>query len=180
MGWRGVRRTDGKGTNPEVSLHAECNDSDKSAVRVQCCFRFSETQGLLGLYKAQDGHLDFHTVPELRNDVFKLNFSVALRPQRPYGLLGTREPRTATSTFTQLLSSGIRRVQCCFTSTETERTIRDGEPRTSTCTFTQLPSSEVMYSSSISVLLSVHGDRKNYYGRGAQDVHLDFHIAHDL
>ena len=31
---------------------------------------------------------------------------------------------------------------CCFTSTETIRTIRDGEPRTATSTFTQLLSSE--------------------------------------
>ena len=29
-------------------------------------------------------------------------------------------------------------VQCCFTSTETVKTIRDGEPRTTTSTFTQL------------------------------------------
>ena len=29
-------------------------------------------------------------------------------------------------------------VQCCFTSTETTRTIRDGESRTATWTFTQL------------------------------------------
>ena len=33
--------------------------------------------------------------------------SVALRPQKPSGLLGTGKPRTATSTFTQLLSSAI-------------------------------------------------------------------------
>jgi len=33
-------------------------------------------------------------------------------------------------------------VQCCFTSTETIRTIRDREPRTVTSTFTQLLSSE--------------------------------------
>ena len=32
-------------------------------------------------------------------------FNVALRPQRPYGLLGDGEPRTATSTFAQLLNS---------------------------------------------------------------------------
>ena len=51
------------------------------------------------------------------------------------------EPRTATSTFTQLLSSESGQVQCCFTSTETIWTIRDGEPRTTTSTFTQLPSS---------------------------------------
>ena len=34
-------------------------------------------------------------------------------------------------------------LQCCFTSTETVRTIRDGEPRTSTSTFTQLLNSLV-------------------------------------
>ena len=33
-------------------------------------------------------------------------------------------------------------VQCCLTSTETIRTIRDGDPRTATSTFTQLLSSE--------------------------------------
>ena len=33
------------------------------------------------------------------------------------------------------------RGQCCFTSTETVRTIRDGEPRTATSTFTQIMSS---------------------------------------
>ena len=33
-------------------------------------------------------------------------------------------------------------VQCCFTSTETLRTIRDGEPRMATSTFTQLLSSD--------------------------------------
>ena len=38
---------------------------------------------------------------------FKFDFSVALRPKRPYLLRAIRdaEPRTATSTFTQLLSS---------------------------------------------------------------------------
>ena len=33
------------------------------------------------------------------------------------------------------------RIQCCFTSTETVRTVRDGEPRTATSTFTHLLSS---------------------------------------
>ena len=61
-----------------------------------------------------------------------------LRPQRPYGLT-----RTSTSTFTKLLSSAELWVQvlCCFTSTETTKTIRDVEPRTSTSTFKQLLSS---------------------------------------
>ena len=39
-------------------------------------------------------------------------------------------------------------VQCCFTSTETVPTIRDGEPRTPTSTFTQLLSSEQISRSS--------------------------------
>ena len=46
-------------------------------------------------------------------------FSVAeTSQQKPQGLLGT-----ATSTFTQLLNSDV---QCCLTSTETTRLIRDG------------------------------------------------------
>ena len=36
-------------------------------------------------------------------------------------------------------------VQCCFTSTETIRLIRDGESRTATSTFTQLLSSVLKY-----------------------------------
>ena len=32
--------------------------------RVECCFTSTETVGLLGT-GAQDGHLDFHTAPEL-------------------------------------------------------------------------------------------------------------------
>ena len=40
------------------------------------------------------------------------------------------EPRTATSTFTQLLTSGQSFfLNCCFTSTETIQTIRDGLDR---------------------------------------------------
>ena len=87
------------------------------------------------------------------------------------------EPRTATSTFTQLLNSGTAGVQCCLTSTETVRiitvqvqrcftstenirtiiSIRDGEPRTATSTFTQLLSS----GSSSSVLPHVHRNNKD-------------------
>ena len=51
------------------------------------------------------------------------------------------EPRTATLTFTQLLSSVVDYFfffKCCFTSTETIRTVRDRESRTATSTFTQL------------------------------------------
>ena len=61
-------------------------------------------------------------------------FNVALRPQRPYRLT-----RTSTSTFTKPLSSADLWVQvlCCFTSTETTKTVRDVEPWTATSTFTQ-------------------------------------------
>ena len=83
-----------------------------------------------------------HAAPLFSSGQLVHEFSVALRPQKPRGLLGT-----ATSTFTQLLRAGhfsslqFTSVQCRFTSTETIRTIRDGEPRTATSTFTQLLSS---------------------------------------
>ena len=41
----------------------------------------------------------------------------------------------------QTVKAPFTSVQCCFTSTETVRTIRDGEPRTATSTSTQLLSS---------------------------------------
>ena len=53
-----------------------------------------------------------------------------------------RVPRTATSTFTQLLSSEL--LQRYFTSTETVRTTRAGEPMTATSTFTQLWASSLL------------------------------------
>ena len=37
----------------------------------------------------------------------EIKFSIALQPQRPYGLSRDGEPRTATSTFTQLMSSEL-------------------------------------------------------------------------
>ena len=46
-------------------------------------------------------------------------------------------PRTATSTFTQLLSSDTSSSVLLFVHRDL-RTIRDGEPRTATSTFTQL------------------------------------------
>ena len=58
-------------------------------------------------------------------DFFYIFFSsVALHAQRTVRIIRDREPRTSTSTFTQLLSSEHKCfVQCCFTSTETIRTI---------------------------------------------------------
>ena len=72
-------------------------------------------------------------------------FSIVLHQQRPpIRTIRDGESMTATSTFTQLLSSGSvpgSSSICCFMSTETVRTtcIRDGEQsRTATSTFTQL------------------------------------------
>ena len=39
-------------------------DSRKWGV-LKCCFTSTETVGLLGTRRAQDGDLDFHTAPEL-------------------------------------------------------------------------------------------------------------------
>ena len=72
--------------------------------------------------------------------LLQVKFSVAWRPQRHHGLFGTgspgRPPRLSHS-------PGVP-VQCCFTSTETIRLIRDGLLRTATSTFTQLMSSSSM------------------------------------
>ena len=66
------------------------------------------------------------------------------------------------------------------TSTESIGTIRDGEPRTSTWTFTQLLSSGSMLLYIQGLLLSPKDHIMDYYGRGGQDVHLDFHTASEL
>ena len=60
----------------------------------------------------------------------RFKFNVALRPQRPHGILGTgSRPRTSTSTFTPFMSSENNevQVQCCFRSTETIRTKGGGD-----------------------------------------------------
>ena len=58
------------------------------------------------------------------------------------------ESRTSTSTFHTALS-------CCFMSTETMQTIKDGDPRTSTAIFAQILSSSF-------TLLYVHRDPQDY------------------
>ena len=73
---------------------------------------------------------------------FSISFESCFTSTETVQTVRDGEPRTATSTFTHLLSSATQRVQCCLTSTETVRTIRGGEPRTATSTFTQLLNSE--------------------------------------
>ena len=46
---------------------------------VECCFTSTETVGLLGT-EAQDGHLDFHTAPELDSAFFDCQFYSTSRP----------------------------------------------------------------------------------------------------
>ena len=92
---------------------------------------------------AQNGHLDFHTAPEFC--VTKDQVQCCFTSTETIRTIRDGEPRTATSTFTQLLSSDIEQVQCCLTSTETVGTIRDGKPRTTTSTFSQPLSSGVDY-----------------------------------
>ena len=81
--------------------------------------------------------------------------NVAFHPQRPYGLLGTGSPGRPP-----------RLSQCCFTSTEAIRIIGDGEPRMTTASFT--------------MLLYIHRGHTDYWGRGAEDGHRDFHTAPEL
>ena len=49
------------------------------------------------------------------------------RDRKDFSVRDREWPRTTASTFTQLLGSDTLSVQCCFTSTETVMTIRDGE-----------------------------------------------------
>ena len=66
------------------------------------------------------------------------------------------EPRTPPSTFTQLLSS-----EACSMLLYVHRDCRGGEPRTATSTFWLLSSD----TDTRSLLLYVHRDRSDYYGR---------------
>ena len=58
----------------------------------------------------------------------RIQFNVALRPQRPYRLQGRWAQNGHLHFHTQLLNSDNTRVQCCLTSTETPPTIGTGNP----------------------------------------------------
>ena len=110
---------------------------------LKCCFMSTETVGLLGT-GSQDVHFDFHILLSSVGVGGGCGGGGGSNKNLFQRLIRDGELRTATSTFTQLLSSEVRvLVQCCFTSTKktTVRLIRDGEPRTATSTFTQLLSS---------------------------------------
>ena len=89
---------------------------------VECCFTSDETAiGLLGT-GAQDGHLDFHTAPEL------CSLKLLYDHSKPYGLLGTGAQDVHLDFHTAPEVCGEFEFKYCFTSIETIRTIRDGEP----------------------------------------------------
>ena len=97
------------------------------AVQVKCCFTSTE---IIQTIRDREPRTSISTFTQLLNSesLSFLKFSVALRPQRPYGLLGAgRGAQDVHLDFhTQLLSSDSLTVQgqCCFTSTETIRTIQ--------------------------------------------------------
>ena len=87
--------------------------------------RPQKPQGLLGS-GSPGGHLDFHIAPELG----VCSMLLYVHGDRTDYKIRDREPRTATTTFTQLLNSVS--LQCCFAPTCRDRTdykIRGGEPR---------------------------------------------------
>ena len=53
------------------------------------------------------------------------------------------QTKRLTAGPSRLTLAGTFFLKCCFTSTETMRTIRDGEPRAATSTFTQLLRSDL-------------------------------------
>ena len=103
---------------------------------------------------ARDGHLDFHTAPEL----WHWASSTLL------GLLWTVWPGTATSTFTQLLSSDTEQVQCC---SDYYGPCGPGRPPR-------------LSHSSWALTLSKFNVARTIMDRVAQDGHLDFHTAPEL
>ena len=91
------------------------------------CFTSTETIRLIRdgrMEVGEEGGRSLHS-----SSVLFFFFHGALRPQKPYGLLGTGEwsGGRGRKEFTQVLSSLLLLLlSWCFTSTETTRLIRDG------------------------------------------------------
>ena len=58
-----------------VWLAGLCDCGNAWLLLLKCCFTSTETVGLLGT-GAQDGHLDFHTAPELSNAWDPLSYTI--------------------------------------------------------------------------------------------------------
>ena len=86
--------------HPPVSTSSLCH---AHYPLVACCFTSTETVGLLET-GAQDGHLDFHTAPELCLSYRSSALLLSVHRNRRLNYQGW-ELRPSTSTFTQLLIS---------------------------------------------------------------------------
>ena len=77
---------------------------------VQCCFTYTET-----IRTVRDGEprTSTSTFTQLLSSDSPFKFTVASRPQKPFGLLGTGSPGRPPRTFTQLLSSRAYQYQTC-------------------------------------------------------------------
>ena len=123
-----------------------------SAVQFQCCFTSTDTVRTVRGRGAQDGHLHFHTAPDLWNHGLQVldGCSLCVIPASVFNVLMWQSWCERRKIATDNKVFWIWRYKFnihSFTSTETVlRTIRDGEPRTSTSTFTQLLSSESGFS----------------------------------
>ena len=84
----------------------------------QCCFPSTETVRTI---RGGEPRTSTSTFTQLLSSVVSV-FSVALRPQRSYGLLGAQDVHLDFHTAPELCRVCV---QCCFTSTETVGTIRD-------------------------------------------------------
>ena len=111
------------------------------------------------------------SLTQLLSSEFK--FSAALRPQRPYGLLGAgspgRSPRLSHSSSALTMRSMLLYAQ---------RRERILGPRTATSAFTQLLNYE---SSQFEFTVALRPQRSyGLLGTGDQDGHLDSHAAPEL
>ena len=113
------------------------------------------------------------SLTQLLSSEFK--FSAALRPQRPYGLLGTgspgRPPRLSHSSSALTMRSSSMLLYA-------QRRERILGPRTATSAFTQLLNSE---SSQFEFTVALRPQRPyGLLGTGNQDGHLDSHTVPEL
>ena len=95
---------------------------------------------------AQDVYLHFHTAPDLGREHLPLLLLCCLASSKTIRTVMDGEPRTATSTFTQLPTSAENTFLFFFfcVAWRPQRLyglLWTGEPRTATSTFTQLPTS---------------------------------------
>ena len=109
---------------------------------------------------------------------FKCCFKYGSKSTETVWTVRDREPSTSTSTFTQLLRSGIRWVQCCFTFTETVRNVKDGAAQD----IHRLSHSSwaLWFDTEFDVqcwFIATEARRTIREGRETPDVHLDFHTV---